>query len=304
MNNTHAGRDANEGRLIRSSNPSDNRIPFGLKDGRAIHVDQVARGLGCGCVCPACDGALIARHGDKNIHHFAHATDANCEGAYETSLHLAAKQVLEEEMHIVLPAATAKLNNNRAPIEFAPTLDHGIDSIELEKKLGMTIPDVTAIIAGNKLAIEIKVTHGIDDDKLARIVEEGTSTLEIDLSGLPRDIDKDQIRYHVVESVDRKAWIYNAYAAARLADLIRSGTKMPVIVRGMALHIDNCPKPARIFHGKRYANVMDDCLHCEFNLHVGGEYIVCCGALKSSRDSSRVVAIRRLPRLSRRTRRL
>lgn len=296
--------NTNEHRTIGVHHDSDSRIPFGLKDGRVMHIDDVHRGLQCGCVCPSCKAPLIARQGEKNIHHFAHASGASCDGAYETSLHLAAKEVLREEMHIVLPAATMTLNNNRAPIEFAPELDHKIDSIELEKKLGTTIPDVTAIIARNKLAIEIKVTHGIDDEKLARITEEGISTLEIDLSDLPRDINKEQIRYQVVESVARKSWIYNAYAVARHAELVKSGTKMPVIVRGMALHIDYCPKPARVFHGKPYANVMDDCLHCEFNLHVGGEFIVCCGARKTNRDSSRVVALRRLPRLNRRTRRL
>lgn len=304
MNNTHDGCIAKERRPTRSASNSDNRIPFGLKDERVLHVDEVERGLECGCVCPGCEAPLIARLGEKNIHHFAHAIGASCEGAYETSLHLAAKEILEEEMHIVLPAVTAKLQNNRAPVEFAPELDHRIDSIALEKKLGTTIPDVTAIIAGNKFAIEIKVTHGIDDEKLCRIKQEGVSTLEIDLSDLPRDLNKDLIRFHVVESVERKVWIYNAYGVARHAHLLMSGGRMPVIVRGMALHVDNCPKPARKFHGKPYANVMDDCLYCEFNLHVGGDFIVCCGARKAIRDSSRVVALMNPYRSNRRARRL
>ena len=269
-----------------------------------MHVDEVQRGLGCGCVCPACEAPLIARHGDKNIHHFAHANGASCAGAYETSLHLVAKQLLEEEMHIVLPAVTAKLKNNRAPIEFAPEFDQRFDSIELEKKLGKTIPDVTAIIGGNRLAIEIKVTHGIDDEKLSRIRQEGVSTLEIDLSDLPRDVDKDLIRNYVVEATGRKAWIYNAYAVARYAHLLKSGRTMPMTFRGMVSHVDNCPKPARRWHGKPYANVMDDCLYCKFNLHVGGDFIVCAGAPKPVRDPSRVVAIRSQYRLKRPRRRL
>ena len=201
MNNIHGGCNTDEHRQTRAGDASDKQIPFGLRDGRLVHVDEVERGLKCGCVCPDCEAPLIARHGAKNIHHFAHANGASCEGAYETSLHLAAKEVLEEEKHIVLPAVTAKLQNNRAPVEFAPALDHPIDSIELEKKLGTTIPDATAIVAGNKLAIEIKVTHGVDDEKLSRIRQERVSTLEIDLSDLPRDLDKDLIRFHVVESV-------------------------------------------------------------------------------------------------------
>ena len=79
---------------------------------------------------------------------------------------------------------------------------------------------------------------------------------------------------------------------------------MPVVFRGMALHVDNCPKPARKWHGKPYANVMDDCLYCEFNLHVGGDFIICGGARKVIRDSSRVVALRNPYRLKRRAKRL
>jgi len=296
--------NAKKGRPILFGSASDNRIPFGLIDGRLVHVGDVERGLQCGCICPGCEAPLIARQGDKNIHHFAHASGASCEGAYETSLHRAAKQVLEEEMHIVLPAVTVNLKNNRGPIEFAPEVDRKIDSIELEKKLGTTIPDVTAIIGRNKLAIEVKVTHGIDDEKLSRIEHEGVPTIEINLSDLPRDVNMDLIRYHVVESADRKVWVYNAYAVARYAQLLKSGRKMPMTFRGMAAHVDNCPKPARKWHGKPYANVMDDCLYCKFNIHVGDDFIICSGAPNAIRDRSRIVALRGPYRLKRPGRRL
>lgn len=289
---THDGFMADEHRPKRPGTTSDNLIPFGLRDGQLLHVDEVERGLECGCVCAGCKGPLVARQGAQNIHHFAHASGAGCEGAYETALHLAAKAILEEEMHIVLPPVTTKLENNRAPVEFAPEKDHLIDSVVLEKKLGTTIPDVIAVISGHKLAIEIKVTHGVDDEKLTRIEREGVSTIEIDLSDLPRNLDKDLICFHVVESVERKVWLYNVYAVDRLARLLNSGSQMPVVSRGMALHVDNCPIPARVWRGKPYANVMDDCLYCEFNLQVGGEFIICNGAKKVDRDSSRVVVLK------------
>ena len=271
---------------------SSNRIPFGIKDGRLLHVDNVERGLGCDCVCPCCEAPLIARHGEKKIHHFAHANGANCEGAYETSLHLAAKEVLEEELQIVLPAVTAKLENGRAPIEFSPAKNHSIDSIALEKKLGATIPDVIATIAGNKLAIEIVVTHGVDEEKLSLIKREGVSTLAIDLSDLPRNLDKDSIRFYVVESVERKTWLYNAYGVARLAWLLKSGSHMPVEFHNMAMLVNDCPIPARVWHGKPYADVLDNCIYCEFNLHVGDDFIICNGAKKAKRGSSPVVPLK------------
>lgn len=32
--------------------------------GKMVHVDDVPRGLACGCVCPCCHEKLLARHGD------------------------------------------------------------------------------------------------------------------------------------------------------------------------------------------------------------------------------------------------
>jgi hypothetical protein len=155
MKNIHNGFKSDGLRQTRPGTTSDKQIPFGLRDGQLCHIDEVERGLRCGCVCPGCEAPLVARLGAKNAHHFAHASGAACEGAYESALHLAAKAVLQEEMHIVLPPVTAKLANNRAPVEFAPEKDHTIESIALERKLGSTIPDVTAVISGQKLAIEI-----------------------------------------------------------------------------------------------------------------------------------------------------
>lgn len=145
-----------------------------------------------------------------------------------------------------------------------------------------------------------KVTHGVDDEKLARIIRDCVSTLEIDLSGLPRDLDKDLIRLHVVESIGRKAWLFNAYAQDQLRRLLNSGTRMPVTNRGMAVHVDNCPIPARIWRGKPYANVIDDCLNCEFNLQYGGDFIICSGAKNSDQNSSRVVRLKNSYGLDRR----
>lgn len=43
--------------------------------GKMVHVDDVPRGLACGCVCPYCREKLLARHGDIKEHGFAHHSD-------------------------------------------------------------------------------------------------------------------------------------------------------------------------------------------------------------------------------------
>lgn len=37
----------------------------------------------------------------------------------------------------------------------------------------------------------------------------------------------------------------------------------------VALHIDDCPIPAREWEGKPYANLMDDCASCPFKSEIG-----------------------------------
>lgn len=38
--------------------------------------------------------------------------------------------------------------------------------------------------------------------------------------------------------------------------------KMKVAQRGLAFHVDYCPKRARVWRGKPYANLIDDCSSC------------------------------------------
>ena len=66
-------------------------------NGNFVKIDDVAKGLSCGCVCPSCGEKLIAKNGgSKRIHHFAHASGKDCETAYETMLHKLAKIKVQE----------------------------------------------------------------------------------------------------------------------------------------------------------------------------------------------------------------
>ena len=67
------------------------KLPFGLKNGQIVEINEVEKGLACNCICPSCGSPLIARKGQKKIHHFAHYK-ADCKAALETAIHLAAKK--------------------------------------------------------------------------------------------------------------------------------------------------------------------------------------------------------------------
>ena len=71
-------------------------------DGKLVHIDDVPNGTKCNCICPSCKAPLIAKNkGNKEIergkmHHFAHQSGYNCTSAYETMLHLLAKEKIRE----------------------------------------------------------------------------------------------------------------------------------------------------------------------------------------------------------------
>lgn len=75
-----------------------NLLTYALDSSNKLkHIDAVENGMACGCVCPCCREKLMAKNGGtKRIHHFAHASGVDCEGAYETMLHLLAKERVQE----------------------------------------------------------------------------------------------------------------------------------------------------------------------------------------------------------------
>lgn len=72
-------------------------IPFALDGaGRWRDVAEVKRGKACGCFCPDCRGALVARKGNVRVHHFAHADQRECRHALEASLFGMAREHLSQ----------------------------------------------------------------------------------------------------------------------------------------------------------------------------------------------------------------
>lgn len=54
------------------------------------------------------------------------------------------------------------------------------------------------------------------------------------------------------------------------------------IERGLAIHADDCPINTRVWKGKSYANIIDDCLNCKYSL-LGHDFegeIYCLGKVK------------------------
>ena len=147
----------------------------------------------------------------------------------------------------------------------------------MERKLQSIVPDVVVEISGRRLLVEVTVTHGVDGEKLRKIRELGLSCVEIDLSDAERSLAREELEKLVVDENSQKRWLHNVRAHEELRKLLSEATLLPSVYRGLALHVDRCPIPARTWKGKPYANVIDDCTGCEHMLTLGDIGVACDG---------------------------
>lgn len=255
------------------------KLIYALKDGNIVSIDEVQSGKDCGCVCPACGGELIAHKGQKRMHHFKHRSSEDCEYGYESSLHLAAKDILSRSEKMVIPPIYVEFPQSGKPKELiSMEREISIDNVELEKRFDDIIPDIVVYSGDKYFFIEIYVTHPIDDEKLKKLKEKNISTIEIDLSKIKRDISVEELSDILLKASDRKSWKYNAVSEKWYQRFVKASDKMPLTQRGLALHVDGCPIGIRNWKGKNYANFVDDCTGCEYCISYAHEgYILCSG---------------------------
>lgn len=242
-----------------------NQLIYALKDGVATSIENVESGLKCGCICPSCGEPLVAKKGSKRMHHFSHYSGHNCEYGYETSLHLAAKEILSTANRIMLPAVYIQFPNSpKAPELYCESKEISIERVELEKRFQDVIPDVVIYAGGKQLFLEVYVTHTIDDIKLKKLKQADISTIEIDLSKKEHSISLEELRSILLDNSEEKKWVYNSIANKYLGYFYAAADQRDVISRSFAFHVDNCPIKARTWHGKPYANFIDDCNGCKY----------------------------------------
>lgn len=238
-------------------------LPYAIRAGQVVGIADVESGLRRDCSCPVCGYVLVAKKGNKVRHHFAHHRDSGCANAPETLLHMAAKQVIEQARQLMLPAVWLSFQNVKPAWELSAAQIITIDDVRLESPIGTLVPDLIVSVRDRLLAIEVTVTHRTCDEKVRRLSQAGCSVLEIDLSKQPRFLSLEELTTVVVRGVEHKTWRHNRLAEAVRQDVLQLCEHKKTITRGFALHVDNCPIPARVWRGKPYANVIDDCWNCE-----------------------------------------
>ena len=173
-------------------------------DGNLVHIDSVANGIKCNCFCPHCKDKLCAKNGGEDReHHFAHVNKLDCEGAYETSLHLLAKEILQEERHIMLPYS----NNRNYPSGLVALNDVEAERYDSNYKIR---PDAEGILPdGRRLLIEFFVSHKVDKEKRAIIINNHLLCIEVAIH-FPL-LTKNELRDFLINSSEGREWVDDKY---------------------------------------------------------------------------------------------
>jgi hypothetical protein len=201
-------------------------LAFGRRpDGSVVHISEVERGLACGCVCPAC-GIRIVANKRKRQHHFKHHRNSSgCTYGPETNAHYFAKLLLERVRWITLPERRVTVDGVTHLIQ--PATRFEFDEVVVEQRLGQIVPDLMAVAKGRRLLVEVFVTHKCDDDKIAYLVSNDLSAIEVDLSAYRSSMDDEAIAEGLLAKAPR-TWLHNRLAEAdkrKVRDLAEADKK-------------------------------------------------------------------------------
>lgn len=255
------------------------KLIYALKDGNIVSIDEVQSGKDCGCVCPACGNKLWARKGEQRMHHFAHEPHTHCEYGYESSLHLAAKDILSRAKKMVIPPVYVEFPQSGKPKELLyPEKKIDIDYVKLENRFDDIIPDIVVDSGDEHFFIEIYVTHPIDDEKLKKLKEKKISTIEIDLSKEKRDISVEELSDILLKASDRKSWKCNAVSDKWYQRFVDFSDELPLTRLGAGTYVDRCPLGVPGLNRTYYANVRDECMRCKYCISYSrGKNLLCSG---------------------------
>lgn len=187
------------------------KLPYGMApNGRLLHISEVENGLACGCVCPSCRGKLVANKGPIKTHHFAHHADRACVSAYETMLHMLAKQVIADQKQVMLPRVVAEYKDLAENI--CAEVIFTLDEVIIEPDLGGMRPDIVgrhrAGDGTKDLLIEAAVSHFCEPEKVALIRARKVAAIEIDLSKVPRNASREEMEQAIITHAPRR-WLFN-----------------------------------------------------------------------------------------------
>lgn len=147
-------------------------VPFAIDDeGRLFSAETAEKGRNY--FCPACHEIVILKHGEIRVAHFAHKVGNSC--AQETIIHKIAKLLVQKAVHDWKAgksnSPTIQRTCQMCGIPISQPLPDKVDRAVLEHRLADgSVADVALLVGGTtQAAIEIRVTHAVDQAKIDRL---------------------------------------------------------------------------------------------------------------------------------------
>ena len=271
------------------------KLPYGLCEGSLVTIDQVKPGLACNCFCPNCSQRLIAKKGNRVIHHFAHFNSPECAGGLETPLHRICKDIIAAKKEFSVPAYYSSKGKKMAEATVIQ-----VENVYLEKRIDTIVPDIIIESKGRTLLVEIEVTHRIDDIKLKKIRRNGLAVVTVDASKLLKEqfakgdylLKEEAFQNALIYGTDFKKWLHNpkfrtierkqAREAAQKREQLFIEENFITSPKGIVktfksfkkrngfdfFYVDDCPIEKRTWKtgsstGRHYAGA-EDCRTCRF----------------------------------------
>jgi hypothetical protein len=150
--------------------PHELKVPWGLsKDDRLVKPAEAQRSETY--MCPACQTPLVFRQGPHRQAHFAHYHES-C--SQESILHISAKRLIEQVVQEWKAGAVAITLHRQCTIcgdILLQALPDKVQDASLEKRTSSGHVVDVALLAEESIvaAVEIRVTHAVDDQKRAQL---------------------------------------------------------------------------------------------------------------------------------------
>ena len=185
-------------------------------NGRMVHVDNVSKGLNCGCTCPCCHERLQARHGGIRAHGFAHHSEnrgANLKICYMVIMYKLAEQIIQQEKKIHVPSYYGIFKDK--DISFSNVIiDDRYDRIDKQ-------PDVIAITPdGKQYLIEFTFAYKVQHKE--KVDYQSLNCIEVNLSSQTLESLRDFILY----SSEDKKWLNNQLCFEQIEELYSKHGKL------------------------------------------------------------------------------
>ena len=184
-------------------------INVALKDNKIVTIDEVERGLACGCVCINCHARLKARKGEEREHHFAHHDAQETMACYESAFRVATKEALAQTGEIKLPISRTNDEYKVVRDEFIFKYS-AVKILDSVKRAGNGLEILVELKNENDIVLDVLICTSNKSKKCVGTVafRENISRVRVNLVNV-KALTFDEFRRYLADDISTKEWIYN-----------------------------------------------------------------------------------------------